>query len=163
MITFGRTGKPIYWECQICDKPKTTHSQRTKRLCKSCSKTKSGDSKTSFYSIWSKLKSDIPYEQFKVLYKDDHDSGKAITLVDGEIVIRELSDAVRLAPLRSNNTSGFVGVFLDKRRDTFYWQVQLKDHPTFSETGFETVESAAIDRNNFLESHHIIATRNTIS
>ncbi len=163
-ITIGRTGKPIYWGCQSCGKEKTTYSQRTKPLCRVCGNTTHNDSKTTFYTIWNKFRTEMPYEQFKDLFKESYDAGLVISLVDGRLVARELADATRTAStMRRNNTTGYTGCFEDKRRNTFYWQIQQKDLPTITVSGFETVEAAAIDRNNRIESDHIIAKLNVIT
>jgi len=106
----------------------------------------------------------MPYEQFKDLFKESYDAGLVISLVDGRLVARELADATRTASaMRRNNTTGYTGCFEDKRRNTFYWQIQQKDLPTITVSGFETVEAAAIDRNSRIESDHIIAKLNTIT
>jgi len=117
------------------------------------------------YDIWATSKSrghlpkSMDFESFWIEYGDLIAAGLHLVWNGTELVAETVSDKVSLS---KRSDIKYQGVYTDKRRGTYYWQVFKDGKYQGMKGGFDTEIEAAYDRERFLDDTGIIAYRNQL-
>jgi hypothetical protein len=106
--------------------------------------------------LYQRFDLNVDYEHFKSLFEKYCDDNYEISVVDDYIVALEPSDALRLGKVRTTNSSGFIGVYFNKRTGKFYWQMSINGKK-INRYGFKTAEDGAADRDEFIRTNRLSA------
>jgi len=144
-----------YDNCQMCNKPKPLSPKGKpcydKPLCKSCSRKKHGLSYMRSYHAYRDLRRrgiDTTFEEVK----SNHEQNKVYSHRYNRWVNR--GDDNRATAVASG---GYVGVYHNKRRDTYYWDMKVYGKRHFSQQ-FKSAYEAAADRDKYILKNNIVAT-----
>jgi len=121
--------------------------------------------KSQEYGIWAVAKNrgylpkSMNFEPFWIEYGDRIAAGLHLVWDGTTLVAKTVADKVSLA---KRSDIKYQGVYTDKRRGTYYWQVYKDGKYQGMKGGFTTEIEAAADREKFLDETNIVAYRNCL-
>ena len=137
-----------YDKCELCgtDKPENDH-----RLCKRCGNTKHGLSYMRSYHTYRDLRRkgiDVTFEEVK----SQHEQNRIYSHRYNRWVNKGDDNRATVA-----SSGGYVGVYHNKNRDTYYWDMRVYGTRHYSRQ-FKSAYEAAADRDRYILQNDIVAT-----
>ncbi len=151
-----------YDKCIDCGDPKPVVNGKANYYarCKSCSRKTHGRSSGASYHNWYKYKDAIglTIDEYMEL-EANKPEGTVLNLVGDKLIPMSRADSTRLQKMRSDNASGYTGVYENKTRGYWVWEVCVKGKKE-QRTKFDSPEDAAWSRERYVVENNITARLN---
>ncbi len=154
-------------ECSSCGKARNRKKNGKpiyNAMCRSCA-TKGvirihGLSQESVYHAWYSAKEqvDITLDEYTKLY-DAKPEDAILKVIDNKLIYYTRADSSRLSRMRSDNSSGYTGVYKNKVRGYWVWEVCIHGKKTQG-LKFDTPEDAGWARERWIIENDVIAKLN---